>query len=365
MRETPLSNSERTFVTDALKAGQRLDGRGTYDYRRVQLTFPGPLGLAEVQIGKSRAMAQVACDLVRPFPDRPSEGMIAFNIEMGPIASPAFEAGRPSDQSVEISRIIERGIRESRAIDTESLCVVSGVAVWSLRIDIHALDDGGNLLDATHLAAIAALCHFRRPEVSVVGGQASVYAEHERDPVPLAMHHVPLAVTIGFLEEGHLVIDASAKEERVLAGSLTVTMNAHKEICLMHKSGSVTLLPDQTMRCVKIAAVKVIEMNELVQSALKQSAERRADKTSGLPKLVTVTSTGSSMVPDVPRSVSVTENASSRREVIEADDSAMEVDDDNGEDKETIVTLGKGTATTTKTPKTKKGAASTPGKKGW
>lgn len=33
--------------------------------------------------------------------------------------------------------------RESRAIDTESLCVLSGKAVWSLRIDICVLDNGG------------------------------------------------------------------------------------------------------------------------------------------------------------------------------------------------------------------------------
>jgi exosome complex RNA-binding protein Rrp42 (RNase PH superfamily) len=50
--------------------------------------------------------------------------------------------------------------------DTEALCVVAGERVWQLRVDVHILDHGGNLIDAAALAAIAALQHFRRPGVS-------------------------------------------------------------------------------------------------------------------------------------------------------------------------------------------------------
>lgn len=35
------------------------------------------------------------------------------------------------------------GCRESRAVDTESLCVLAGKLVWSVRIDLHILDNGG------------------------------------------------------------------------------------------------------------------------------------------------------------------------------------------------------------------------------
>ena len=33
--------------------------------------------------------------------------------------------------------------RESRAVDTESLCVLSGKSVWAVRVDLHILDNGG------------------------------------------------------------------------------------------------------------------------------------------------------------------------------------------------------------------------------
>lgn len=35
--------------------------------------------------------------------------------------------------------------------------------VWQLRCDVHILDHGGNLIDASTIATMAALRHFRRP----------------------------------------------------------------------------------------------------------------------------------------------------------------------------------------------------------
>lgn len=42
------------------------------------------------------------------------------------MASPAFEAGRPGTEAVEVARLVERGLRGSGAIDTEALCVLAG-----------------------------------------------------------------------------------------------------------------------------------------------------------------------------------------------------------------------------------------------
>eukprot|EP00983_Pelagomonas_calceolata_P089371 1157305-Pelagomonas_calceolata.AAC.12 len=58
--------------------------------------------------------------------DRPNEGSIRFNAEFSPMASPAFEAGRPGVDAVELARLIERGLRGSGAVDTEALCVLAG-----------------------------------------------------------------------------------------------------------------------------------------------------------------------------------------------------------------------------------------------
>ncbi|GCB75669.1 hypothetical protein scyTo_0020935, partial [Scyliorhinus torazame] len=72
----------------------RLDGRQTYDYRNIKITFGTEYGSCIVELGKTRVLAQVSCELVTPKPSRPTEGIIFFNLELSPMASPAFEPGR-------------------------------------------------------------------------------------------------------------------------------------------------------------------------------------------------------------------------------------------------------------------------------
>ena len=45
------------------------------------------------------------------------------------MASPRFEVGRLSPLATEIARMLERCLKESRAIDTESLCLIAGEKV--------------------------------------------------------------------------------------------------------------------------------------------------------------------------------------------------------------------------------------------
>ncbi len=84
------------------------------------------------------------------------------------MASQEFESGRPGESAVEVSRIIERSLRDSMALDIESLVILSGLKVWHVKCDVHVLDHDGNLMDACSLAALAALTVFRRPDVSIV-----------------------------------------------------------------------------------------------------------------------------------------------------------------------------------------------------
>lgn len=40
------------------------------------------------------------------------------------------------------------------------------------------LNHDGNLMDAASIAAITALCHFRRPDVSIQGDEVTVVSRH-------------------------------------------------------------------------------------------------------------------------------------------------------------------------------------------
>ncbi|KAJ2383599.1 3'-5'-exoribonuclease, partial [Coemansia sp. RSA 2603] len=152
------SNIETAFVLEALSKGLRVDGRGIYDYRALRILFGPASGMAEVHLGQTRVLARVTCEVVRPSADRPTEGTVQFTSELGTLAAPHLD--RSVGQEVTLARMLERVLRQSRAVDTEALCIVAGEQVWAVRVDLHFLDHAGNLVDAACLAAVAALRHF-------------------------------------------------------------------------------------------------------------------------------------------------------------------------------------------------------------
>ncbi|CAI9158406.1 unnamed protein product [Rangifer tarandus platyrhynchus] len=278
MKETPMSNCERRFLLRAIEEKKRLDGRQTYDYRNIKISFGTDYGCCIVELGKTRVLGQVSCELVSPKLNRATEGILFFNLELSQMAAPAFEPGRQSDLLVKLNRLLERCLRNSKCIDTESLCVVAGEKVWQIRVDLHLLNHDGNIIDAASIAAIVALCHFRRPDVSVQGDEVTLYTLEERDPVPLSIHHMPICVSFAFFQQGtYLLVDPSEREERVMDGLLVIAMNKHREICTIQSSGGIMLLKDQVLRCSKIAGVKVVEITELIQRALENDQKVRKE----------------------------------------------------------------------------------------
>ncbi|GAX79778.1 hypothetical protein CEUSTIGMA_g7218.t1 [Chlamydomonas eustigma] len=267
--------NDKSFILKALKDEVRVDGRKLYDYRKLKFSFSLDDCSCTLAMGSTRVMSVVAASLESPFPDRPNEGSIRFNVELSPMASPFFEAGRPGEEAIELARLVERGLRQSHAIDQEALCVLAGRKVWALRVDCHVLDHGGNLVDACCLAALAALMAFRKPEVTVGGHGGSteikVHAAEEKEPLPLTIHHLPIAVTFGFFEDGNtLVVDPSLKEEAAMQGSATIMVNPNREVCAVHKAGGVGLSSSQLFRCVRLASARADEVVALLKSALDQ-----------------------------------------------------------------------------------------------
>lgn len=239
-------------------------------------------GSVEVQLGQTRVLAVVKGEITQPYPDRGNEGSLAIFTEFSPMGDPAFEPGRPSEMAVELGRIIDRGLRESRAVDTESLCILSGRSVWSIRVDIHILDNYGNLVDAANLAALAALLSYRRPECTVGGDdgqQIIVHPPEVREPVGLIIHHLPIAVTFAFFGDGNFqVLDPNLKEEEVMGGRITITINSQGEICAVQKGGGVGVSASEVMRCLRIAAAKAQSMTETLKKAVEIHEIERAQR---------------------------------------------------------------------------------------
>ncbi|MEM4834687.1 MAG: RNA-binding protein, partial [Ferroplasma sp.] len=119
-----LSEIRKGFILESIKTGKRLDGRGLQDYREIKITenfVPKAAGSAMVEIGKTKVVAGIKVEEGEPFDDSPDSGVMALNIELLPMAFPTFESGPPGEQAIEYSRVVDRGIRESKMVDTSKL----------------------------------------------------------------------------------------------------------------------------------------------------------------------------------------------------------------------------------------------------
>ncbi|XXG50761.1 hypothetical protein AAC387_Pa02g4698 [Persea americana] len=274
--------NEKKFIEQALVSDLRVDGRRPFDYRRLTIKFGSEDGSSEVQLGQTHVMAFVTSQLVQPYRDRPNEGALSIFIEFSPMADPSFEAGRPGEFAVELGRIIDRGLRESRAVDTESLCVLAGKLAWAIRVDLHILDNGGNLVDAANVAALAALLTFRRPECTVGGDDGQeviVHPPEVKEPHPLIIHHLPVAVSFAFFGNGNIVvIDPSHKEEAVMGSRMTATMNTSGDVCAVQKAGGEGVLQSVVMQCLRIASLKAADITSKIKNAVETYNTERALK---------------------------------------------------------------------------------------
>ncbi|KAH8673965.1 ribosomal protein S5 domain 2-type protein [Xylariales sp. PMI_506] len=276
-REAEPSLNERAFVLQALQEGHRLDGRDFESFRKLELRFGDQYGVADVTLGKTRVLAKVSAEVTVPYADRPFDGIFTISTELSPMASPAFEVNRPTETEVLLSRLLEKTVRRSNALDTESLCLVAGQKCWSIRVDLHLLSHDGNLIDVSCLAVVAALRHFRKPDTSMDGETLTVYTPAEREPVPLSWLHSPLCVTFNFYgDEGEIVlVDATLLEEQMRVASCTISLNKHGEICQIAKLGGKPVEALSLVQCTNIALQKAKELSTFLDQRLADDFKRR------------------------------------------------------------------------------------------
>ena len=157
-------------IEQLLEKGKRIDDRGSTDYREISIeqgVIEKAEGSARVLLGKTQVLVGVKVETGEPFPDTPNEGVMTVNAELVPLASPTFEPGPPDENSIELARVVDRGIRESHSIDTEKLCIESGKKVFVVFVDVYVLNHDGNLIDASAIAAIAALMNTKMPNYEI------------------------------------------------------------------------------------------------------------------------------------------------------------------------------------------------------
>jgi len=247
-------NSElKEHIIKLLEKNIRLDGRKPLDYRKISIDYgisKNAEGSARVKIGDTIVLAGVKMDIAEPYPDKPDEGTISVNAELSPLSNPEFELGPPGIEAIELARVVDRGIRESNAIDFKKLCIKKGEKVWILNIDIAPINDYGNLFDASSLAAISALKDANFPKLE---GDEINYKEKTDKHVPLAK--IPIEVSV-FKIGKFFIVDPLPQEELVMDARLTVASLEDGQICALQKGGDGALSFDDINKMVDIAIEK-------------------------------------------------------------------------------------------------------------
>ncbi|KAG7695256.1 hypothetical protein KL911_004003 [Ogataea haglerorum] len=294
VRDYDISNNEKQFVLTALEQNIRLDGRKLLQMRDVHISVSrDEYGYAEVSLGKTKVACRVTAEITKPYEDRPFDGIFQISTEISPICSPFFESGlttggKQSNDEILISRLIEKAVRRSGALDLESLCIIAGSKCWAIRADLQFLNYDGNFIDISSIAVMVALLHFRKPDMEIDGNNVILFDEDQRNPVPLSILHIPLCFTFQFYNpnddeeniKGNLnnelvLLDANLIEERLSLGSMTLTINKNKELCQMVKCGGLNIDASMIMNCCQHASNLVDDLTRKIHDVIRTDSELR------------------------------------------------------------------------------------------
>jgi exosome complex component RRP42 len=125
--------------------------------------------------------------------------------------------------------------------------------VWIIFVDIHALDDDGNLMDASALAAIAALLDTTVPAEKFEVG----------DNYPLPVRDLPVAVT-SLIADGKILVDPSRDEMSIGHNLITITSDQDDNVVAIQKSGSYHLFEEKFYELIEISIAKAQEIRDML-----------------------------------------------------------------------------------------------------
>lgn len=254
-----MSNGQ-DYINSLVSQGLRIDGRKFDEYRDIKIEYKisskSAEGSARVKIGETEVVAGVKLDVGTPYPDQPDQGTIVVNVELLPLSSPDFESGPPDVGAIELSRVVDRVVRESKVLDFKKLCIKEKEKMWMVFIDIYPINDAGNLYDACALAALAAL----KDAVFIKYDEKEERAVYnERTNVKLPLSGMPTSCTVVKIGKT-LIIDPTTEEEKAMDARLTVGIMEDGNVCAMQKGGEGSLTTEDVDHMVELAVKKSKEL---------------------------------------------------------------------------------------------------------
>lgn len=252
-------------ILDLINQERRIDERSFEDYRDITIKtdyISKANGSALVSIGATTVIAGVKTSITTPFANAPDEGVIITNTELLAIANKNFEYGPPNKFAVEISRVVDRCIREAPLVDLKQLSIVEGDTCWKLHVDIYLLDFDGNIMDAACLAAVCALLTTKIPTATSINGEINI-DENIQKKLPIKNKSILCSVCKLF---NQLVIDPVSIEENLMDASISIGFREDGSICAIQKCGLKSFTISEVQNAIDLAFKKSKELFNIIES---------------------------------------------------------------------------------------------------
>ena len=248
---------------DLITNGKRLDGRSLEDIRDLEIEIDiikKADGSAKVRLGNSEVIAGVKVETGAPFEGLENKGALIMSAEVLPTASPHVEPGPPDEDAIELSRVVDRGVRESEMLDLDKLVLIPGKIVYTVFVDCSIINSDGNLLDATSYAVVAALLTSKFPIYEIKDEQ--VVDTGKTMPPPITT--MPVSITAVRIGES-VLLDPTTEEEACMDARITMTTQSDGNIVAVQKGFTGPFSVNQIVQFSEIARIKGEEMRSKIK----------------------------------------------------------------------------------------------------
>lgn len=294
----------------------REDGRPLHQARVTSVVSSvltrNTVGSAMARLGDTKVVAGVTVQIGNPCATRPNCGTITLeSLHTSPLCGKNFgvrnnntNANTTNARTIQdvqaTESYLKRILQSSNIIDLEDLCIEPGISAWKLCIYIEVLNHDGNLIDASLLAALAALANVQLPSVvhnkntdddddgnnrSNRSATQIQILPHSKDQPFLKLHSIPIPLSIGVFyadtndttitekeeETSFLLVDPNAMEEQACHGIIHVVVDSQTEqIYSCQTIGAFHSSPEQLAASIQMALGRAQEMKPLIQSCNNQ-----------------------------------------------------------------------------------------------
>ncbi|CAI8042736.1 Exosome complex component Rrp42 [Geodia barretti] len=263
-----LDQLKKDKIVELLDQGKRIDGRAFDETREIIIeagVIPKANGSARVHLGSTDVICGIKIQPDRPFPDVGDKGIFICTAELLPLSHPTVETGPPNPTVIELARVVDRGIRESKMIDLTQLVIKKDKSVVGVFADNTVIDYDGNLFDACSYAATAAVLSSKMPRWEIKDDVPTLIDDEKVD---LPVSTIPVSVTMGRIGK-HIIVDPTGDEWDCLDARITITSNSDGNICALQKGGKNGFTVEELVECGKTA----VKLADKIRTILKGTQE--------------------------------------------------------------------------------------------